>query len=146
VTVNPPEPLSDSQIDLSLEAGEQDLDAETALKYVRTRVDMDYGRMGRQQEVLLELAARLSDPETDVDLSELLDGLDALETDLNLDDLPTFLEIVRRAQDAEVSRVVVGPPDMIVFEGDRGDGRGYVLEPDPEAIRAEVTALIPPDE
>ena len=33
-------------------------------------------------------------------------------------------------------------PPLITFEGDRGDGRGYILEPDVEAIRAEVQSLI----
>jgi hypothetical protein len=36
---------------------------------------------------------------------------------------------------------VIQPP-LIVFEGDRGDGRGYILVPDVEAIRAEVQELI----
>jgi hypothetical protein len=40
-----------------------------------------------------------------------------------------------------VTNLVIQPP-LIVFEGDRGDGRGYVLEPDVEAIRAEVQGLI----
>jgi len=146
VTVNPPEPLSDPPIGLDLQPGEQELDAPTALSYVRTRIDQDYGRMGRQQEVITNLVARLVDPETDVDLSEFLSGLDSLETDLPLDDLRTLVEIARRAHDASVQRVLVQPPDMIVQEGDLGDGRGYVLVPDVAAIRAAVTALIPPEE
>jgi LCP family protein required for cell wall assembly len=146
VTVNPPEPLSDPPIGLDLQPGEQELDAPTALSYVRTRIDQDYGRMGRQQEVITALVARLVDPDTDVDLSELLEGLDSLETDLPLGDLPTLIEIARRTQDASVERVLVQPPDMIVQEGDLGDGRGYVLVPNVEAIRAAVIALIPPGE
>ena len=146
VTVSPPEPLSDPPIGLDLQPGEQELDAPTALSYVRTRIDQDYGRMGRQQEVITNLVARLVDPETDVGLSEFLSGLDSLETDLPLDDLRTLVEIARRALDASVQRLLVQPPDMIVQEGDLGDGRGYVLVPDVAAIRAAVTALIPPEE
>jgi LCP family protein required for cell wall assembly len=146
VTVNPATPLSDPPIGLDLQPGEQELDASTVLSYVRTRIDQDYGRMGRQQEVILDLVARLVDPETDLDLSELLDGLDSVETDLPLADLPTLVEIARRALDATVERVLVQPPTMIVQEGDLGDGRGYVLVPDVQAIRATVTALIPPEE
>ena len=37
--------------------------------------------------------------------------------------------------------MLIDPP-LITFEGDRNDGRGYVLEADVEAIRAEVQALI----
>jgi LCP family protein required for cell wall assembly len=136
VTVSPDEPLADPIVDLDLDAREQELDGATALAYVRTRVDTDYGRAARQQEVLLDLVSRLVSPETDVDVSQLLDGLDSFETSLPLDDLPTLLEIGRRAQDAEVTRQVLEPPEFITFEGDAGDGRGYILVPDVDAIRA----------
>jgi hypothetical protein len=69
-----------------------------------------------------------------------------LETDLPTEDLRTLVEIARRAQDATVTRELVDPPDLIVREGDLGDGRGYILVPDVAAIRALVTSLIPPEE
>ncbi|MGH2444811.1 MAG: LCP family protein [Candidatus Limnocylindria bacterium] len=141
IEVSPDAPLVDPIVNLDLEAGPQEIDATTTLGYVRTRVDQDYGRMGRQQEVVLALVERLTDAETDVDLRSVLDGLDSLETDLPLDELPTMIELVRRASDADVTRVLVEPP-LITFEGDRGDGRGYILEPDVEAIRSEVQGLI----
>ena len=141
VEVNPPEPLVDPIVDLDLEAGPQEIDAATARSYVRTRVDQDYGRMARQQEVLVSLIERLTDPERDIDVSQVLDAFDSLETDLPMDDLATLLEVARRATDAEVRNLLVEPP-LITFEGDRGDGRGYILEPDVEAIRAAVAELI----
>ncbi len=141
VEVTLEEPLVDPIVDLDLEPGTQVLDANQALGYVRTRVDQDYGRMGRQQEVIVELVDRLVDPDTDLDLAALIDGLDSLETDLPLEELPTLIELAMRAADADVSELVIQPP-LIVFEGDRGDGRGYILEPDVEAIRAEVQELI----
>ena len=141
VDVNPPEPIVDPIVELDLEAGPQEIQAGTARSYVRTRVDQDYGRMARQQEVMISLIERLTDPERDIDLRALLDGFDSLETDLPLDDLPTLIEVARRATDAEVSRLLIEPP-LITFEGDRGDGRGYILEPDVEAIRAEVAEII----
>jgi len=49
--------------------------------------------------------------------------------------------VARRATDADVQTLVIQPP-LITFAGDRGDGRGYILEADVEAIRAEVQALI----
>jgi LCP family protein required for cell wall assembly len=135
VEVNPPEPLRDATIGLDLAAGPQLLDGPTALDYVRTRVDTDYGRAARQQEVLLDLVARLVSPATDVDVAALLDGLTSFETGLPLEDLPTLLEIGRRAQSATVTREVLQPPRYISFEGDAGDGRGYILIPNVEAIR-----------
>jgi hypothetical protein len=97
--------------------------------------------MARQQEVLMALIARLVDPAIDVDLRGLLDGLDSLETDLPLDQLATLAELARRAEDAQLNEIVIDPP-LITFEGDRGDGRGYVLEPDVEAIREAVQSVI----
>ena len=141
VDVNPPDPLADPIVDLDLDAGPQELDAATALGYVRTRVDEDYGRMRRQQEVIVSLVERLTDPDAGIDLRPILDGLDSLETDLPLDQLDALLELGRRAGDAEVTNLIIEPP-LITFEGDRDDGRGYVLEADFEAIRAEVQALI----
>jgi len=141
IEVSPPEPLVDPIVDLDLAAGDQELDGPTTLAYVRTRVDQDYGRMGRQQEVSAALVRKLVDPETDLDVREVIDSLASLETDLPLDDLPTLLELTRRASDAEVHNLLIRPP-LITFEGDRNDGRGYVLEPDIEAIRAEVQGLI----
>lgn len=135
VTVRPEEPLDDDHLMFHLAAGEHELDGRTAQLYVRSRADTDYGRMARQQEVLLELARRFIDPQTDVNVARLLDGLASFQSSLPMDDLPTLIEIVRRAQQAEVTRQVLEPPEYIVFEGDRGDGRGYILEPDVEAMR-----------
>jgi LCP family protein required for cell wall assembly len=141
VEVSPEEPLEDPVVGLDLEAGTQVLDAEQTLGYVRTRVDMDYGRMGRQQEVVVDLVHRLVDPETDIDLAALIDGLDSLDTDLPLEQLPTLMELALRAGDAEVNELVIQPP-LITYFGDKGDGRGYILEPDVEAIRSEVQGMI----
>ena len=142
VDVNPPEPLNDDVFTgLHLEAGPQELDAATALLYLRTRIDQDYGRMRRHQEVFVSLINRLTDPDRDIDMSGLLGSFQSLDTDLPLDELPTLLELARRAREAEVANLVIEPP-LITREGDQGDGRGYVLEADFDAIRAEVQALI----
>lgn len=141
ISVSPPEPIVDPIVDLDLPAGDQELDGQQTLGYVRTRVDQDYGRMGRQQEVSVALVRKLIDPETDLNLREVIDSLESLETDLPLDELPTLVELARRAADADVHNLLIRPP-LITFEGDRDDGRGYVLEADVEAIRAEVQGLI----
>ena len=141
VSVEPDEPLVDPIVDLDLEAGEQHLDDEAALAYVRTRVDTDYGRAARQQEVLLEIVRGLVAPGADVDVAQLLDGLGSFQTSLPLDDLPTLLEIARRARDAEVTRQVLEPPRFISFEGVQDD-RGYILVPDVAAIRELAASTI----
>jgi LCP family protein required for cell wall assembly len=143
VDVNPPQAIDDTThgLDIHFDAGPQELDGADALLFVRTRVDKDYGRMARQQEVIRSLVERLVDPDSAIDLSALLDGLDSVDTDLPVDELPTLVELARRATSAEVQSLVIGPP-LITFEGDRNDGRGYVLEPDVDAIRAAVQELI----
>lgn len=141
IEVSPDAPIEDPAARIDIDAGQQTIDGATAEGYVRTRIDQDYGRMGRQQEVIVEIVRGLVDPERDLDVRALLDGLESLDTDLPLDDLPTMLEIARRSTDADVRRLVIAPP-LIGFEGDRGDGRGYVLEPDVEAIREAVRELI----
>ena len=136
VDVNPHAPLKDAHLDLHMKAGQQHIDGETANGYVRTRFDTDYARAARQQEVLLQIVQRLVDPETDVDIPQLLDALHSFETDLSLSDMPTFIELARRAQDAEVTGQVLNPQDgFITDEGDFGDGRGYILIPDIAKMR-----------
>jgi LCP family protein required for cell wall assembly len=142
VEVSPEEPIRDpAAAGIDIDAGTQTIDGTTAEGYVRTRFDQDYGRMGRQQEVVVEIVRGLVDPDRDLDARSLIDGFESLETDLPLDDLATLLEIARRSTDAEVEGLIIEPP-LITFEGDRNDGRGYVLEPDVEAIRDEVRELI----
>ena len=136
VDVNPHAPLNDPHLHLHLKAGPQHLNGETANGYVRTRFDTDYARAARQQEVLLQIVERLVDPETDVDIPQLLDALHSFDTDLALSDMPTFIELAHRAQDAEVTGQVLNPQDgFITDEGDFGDGRGYILIPDIAKMR-----------
>ena len=142
VEVSPDEPIQDpAAAGIDIEAGTQTIDGLTAEGYVRTRFDQDYGRMRRQQEVIVEIVRGLVDPDRDLDVESLIDGLDSLETDLPMDELPTLLEVARRSTDAQVRELIIEPP-LITFEGDRGDGRGYVLEADVDAIREAVRELV----
>jgi polyisoprenyl-teichoic acid--peptidoglycan teichoic acid transferase len=136
VRVKPQAPLTDKHLQLDIPAGRQLLDGKNAEGYVRTRVDNDFQRAARQQEVLLQLVKRLVSPNAQVDIPALLDSLHSFDTDLPLDQMPTLLELARRAQSADVTTQVLDPSDgFMTFAGDRGDGRGYVLEPDIDAMR-----------
>ena len=136
VTVNPHAPLEDAHLELHMDPGRQQINGKKANGYVRTRLDTDYARAARQQEVLLQIVQKLVDPETDVDIPQLLDALHSFDTDLSLSDMPTFVELARRAQDADITGQVLNPDDgFITDEGDFGDGRGYVLIPDIEKMR-----------
>jgi len=138
VRVNPKEPLKDAHLHLDLPAGRQLLDGLTAERYVRSRYTTnDFERAGRQQEVLLQLVKKLVAPSGNTDIPALLDSLHSFKTDLPLGDMTTLIELARRAQDAKVTAQVLDPDDgFISFAGDKGDGRGYVLEPDIDAMRA----------
>jgi LCP family protein required for cell wall assembly len=138
------ERLEDPGFGFVVEAGEQHLEGRDVLQYVQTRVDTDHGRSARQQDVLLELVRRLADPEAEVNLEELVDGLDSLDTDLPLEDLPTLVEIARRAQDASVTQEVLKPPRFAEFEGETPD-RGWVLIPNVQEMRSFVGDLMGDD-
>jgi anionic cell wall polymer biosynthesis LytR-Cps2A-Psr (LCP) family protein len=136
VRVNPQAPLVDRHLDLRMDPGPQKIDGFTAQGYVRTRFDTDYARAARQQEVILKLVSRLIDADTDVDIPALLDGLASFDTDLPLDQMPTLIELAKRAQSADVTDQVFNPQDgFISDEGDFGDGRGYILLPDIDRMR-----------
>jgi LCP family protein required for cell wall assembly len=142
VNINHPYPLSDPlYTGIQLPAGAHVLDPATALLYVRTRLDQDYGRMRRQQEVIVDLVGQLTAPDAGIDVRALVDALDSLNTNLPINELPTLLELGRRAYGAEIRYLVIQPP-LITFQGDLGDGRGYVLVADFAAIRARVQELI----
>jgi LCP family protein required for cell wall assembly len=137
VRVRPKKPLVDAHLDLDLPAGPQVLNGETAEAYVRSRYTTnDFERAGRQQAVLLDIVKRLVARSDQVDIQGLLDSLHSFATDLPLEQMPTLLELARRSQSADVTTQVLDPDDgFISFAGDRGDGRGYVLEPDVDAMR-----------
>jgi anionic cell wall polymer biosynthesis LytR-Cps2A-Psr (LCP) family protein len=128
--------LADAHLHLDISAGRQLIDGKTAEGYVRTRVDNDFQRAARQQEVLQQLVKRLVSPASTVDISALLDSLFSFKTDLPVGDMPTLMELARRAQAADVTTQVLDPDHgFMTFAGDRGDGRGYILEPNVGAMR-----------
>jgi LCP family protein required for cell wall assembly len=136
-------PVVDPNLGLNLQPGPAHLDGSQALYYTRTRVDLDYARAARQQQVLRALIARYVDPETEWSFQSLLVHLDSLKTDLDLSRLPTLLELGRRAQDAEVIGQVLGPPRFALFQGIEGPERGWVMIPNVPEMRSYAGSLIP---
>lgn len=116
-----PAPLVDAQypledgsalIRIAFSAGCQHLDGRMALAYARSRhQDSDYGRMRRQQTVLLSLRRQL-DPVKLVARAPALLGIahDDLWTSLRVADLPAIAKALRRVDAGRVSRVVFAPP------------------------------------
>jgi LCP family protein required for cell wall assembly len=141
VDVVNPYPLYDPAIGLNLPAGPAHLTGNGAARYVRTRVDMDYSRARRQQQVLMALVEKFVDPTFEVDPLAFLAGLRSLRTDIPLDKVPTFMELARRARDATVVGEVMGPPRFVLFEGYAGS-RGWIMIPNIPEIRAFARSMI----
>lgn len=134
--------LSDSKVDLFLEPGPAHLSGPQALSFSRTRVDSDYGRAGRQQQVIVALARKW----LDAGLAELLattELLGSLETDIVLEEVPTMLEIGRRSTSAAVSGIVLEPPRFSLFVGfEPNSARGWVMIPDVPEIQAYARSVL----
>lgn len=140
IEVNVPSSLSDPAIGLNLAAGVQRLSGNNALRYARSRyVDGDHARAMRQQQLVVALARALVDPAVEIDPSILL-TLPSVETNVPLTDVPTLLELGRRARDAEVSHRVLGP-DYALFEGMDG-ARGWIFIPNVMAMRGYVHSVM----
>ncbi len=128
-----------------LEAGLQTLDGATALKYVRTRFDTDYGRAERQQKVVRAVFEKVMRVGMIDDLvvraPRLLRTLsNNFETDIPL---PTMVELARHLDSATLNNV----QDMVIDKDygrehteydDEGNLTVWQIDPDTEFIRREV--------
>jgi len=134
--------LSDAKVDLFLEPGPAHLDGAQALGFSRTRVDSDYGRAGRQQQVIVALARKWLDLELG-DLIGTFSLLGSLETDIGPEQVATVLEIGRRSASAEVSGIVLEPPRFSLFVGfEPNSTRGWVMIPNVPEIRAYAASVL----
>ncbi len=135
--------LYDPRIGVDLQPGPAHLDGAQALAYVRTRNDSDYARAARAQQVIVELARRWVAPGTGSARIGLLTHLGSLQTDIELRQLPTLIEIGRRSIGAPVTAMVLEPPRFAYFVGiEPGTARGWVMIPNVAEMRALASSLI----
>ncbi|MDH4333855.1 MAG: LCP family protein [Chloroflexota bacterium] len=135
--------LYDPRIGVDLQPGPAHLDGAQALAYVRTRRDSDYARATRAQQVVVELARRWVSPDTGSARIGLLTRLGSLQTDIELRQLPTLVEIGRRSADASLTAIVLQPPRYAYFVGiEPGTARGWVMIPNVAEMRALARSLI----
>jgi LCP family protein required for cell wall assembly len=135
--------LYDPRIGVDLQPGPAHLDGAQALAFVRTRSDGDYARAARAQQVIVELARRWVSPGTGSARIGLLTRLGSLQTDIELRQLPTLVEIGRRSIDASVTALVLEPPRYAYFVGiEPGTARGWVMIPNVAEMRALASSLI----
>lgn len=117
---------------LSFTKGPTVLDAETALKFVRSRHSGtgsgDFGRIQRQQAVLKAIERKLTTPSSIASLVPLISQLyKAVESDFGLDDLLTFLQA--GAVQSGYTVVSVSLDTTNVLEDGRSSDGQYILRP-----------------
>lgn len=97
-----------------LSKGTHTLDGQTALAYVRSRKtagDTDFGRARRQQQLLVALQRKLTDPAMIPNLPGILkDAEGTVRTNFPSDRLSEMLAIGQSLDDENIRRVVLGPP------------------------------------
>jgi LCP family protein required for cell wall assembly len=134
--------IADPQVQLFLDPGPAHLNGAQALSFSRTRVDSDYGRAARQQQVIVALARKWLDPLPGT-LIGVVRLLGSLQTDIGLDELTTLFEIGRRSVTAEVNAIVLQPPRFSLFVGfEPNSTRGWVMIPDVPEIQAYARSVL----
>jgi LCP family protein required for cell wall assembly len=137
--------LYDPPISLNLQPGEQHLNMNQALSYVRSRHSTsDYARDSRQQQVLITILRKIVNPGTQINFLDLLAAMRSLKTDLPLSQFPALFELARRTAHAKLVMRVLAPPTFATFAGIDPGGRGWIQEPNLRAIRAYVASVVRP--
>ncbi|MCL4835226.1 MAG: LCP family protein [Caldilineaceae bacterium] len=127
-----------------LEAGQQHLDGEVALKYVRTRnIDSDYGRAARQQQVIQAVMDKVLQADMIPTLIAKLPQLsatmrDSVSTDMSLTAVVQIAQYVRQNSFREVRRLVLD--DRYGTESYSDDG-AWILLPDRSRIRPALVSF-----
>jgi LCP family protein required for cell wall assembly len=101
-------------IGFSLSAGLHHLDGQSALAFVRSRMgsgDSDFSRARRQQQLLVALARKLSDPKMLTRLPDLLTVAgDTVRTNFPSDRLREMIALTQDVPDNAITKIVLGPP------------------------------------
>jgi len=127
-------------------AGPQHMDGATALKYARTRhVDSDFGRLDRQQQVIMAVRDRVLSldliPQLLPHLSELMNEMgDAVQTDLQPADIIRLAQLAQQINDDSIKRGIID--DSMVVPLTTYDG-AQVLVLDREKVRPLIKDLFP---
>lgn len=102
------------KIGFQLSVGKHTLNGEDALAFVRSRKGVgnnDFERARRQQQLLIALEHKLSDPAMLPKLPKLLDdATKTITTSFPADRLEEMLALGRAMEDAKISKTVLGPP------------------------------------
>jgi LCP family protein required for cell wall assembly len=141
--INVPTELKDNQysrpqdghdITIDIKAGQQHMDGFTALAYARSRhQDSDYGRMGRQQEVLMALRKQLNPCSLVPRVPSLISDLgDSFWTDMPQSDAGALAALAQKVGAGNVNNVEMVPSVT-------GNPVGYLTVPRWATVRDIVT-------
>lgn len=123
-----------SRTGFSLGVGWHTLDGQTALAFVRSRQGLgnnDFERARRQQQLLIALRAKLTDPAMVPKIPSLLDAAaKTIRTNFPAQRLPDMLDLGRQIPDGSIVRKVLGPP----YATRATDTSIYMLIPDMAAF------------
>jgi LCP family protein required for cell wall assembly len=120
LNINVPTEIKDTQysrpqdgrdITIDIKAGQQHMDGLTALAYARSRhQDSDYGRMSRQQSVLLALRAQLQPCSLLPKVPSLISALgSAFWTDMPIEDAPALVAMAEHIGAGNVKSIELVP-------------------------------------
>ena len=129
---------------LYIAAGRQHMDGQLALKYARTRhADSDYGRARRQQQVILAIKDKVTQPGQLAALVPRLPGLILAMANSVQTDMPADKAI---ALARSIGQVDIHNPTQVVIDNTLGTETndptwGFVLEPDEYRIHAAVSTV-----
>jgi LCP family protein required for cell wall assembly len=129
---------------LYIPAGRQHMDGALALKYARTRhTDTDYGRAGRQQQVLMAVRDRIMQPGQLAALLPRLPGLaiamaNTVQTDMPVEKVITLARALGDMEQKAPQRVVIDNSIGVVSLDPK---LGYVLTPDMGKLRAAADSI-----
>ena len=108
-----PRPEDGKMISISIKAGQQHMNGHTALAYARSRHGdplADYGRMGRQQAVLVAVRAQLKPCELLPKVPDLIDALgSAFWTDMPETDAAQLAGLAQRVGTTNVKNIALIP-------------------------------------
>jgi LCP family protein required for cell wall assembly len=131
-----------------IEAGQYCMDADTVLKYARTRhQDTDFGRMRRQQQVLVAAKNKVLSvnelPRLLSRLPALLDALsESLQTDMPMSQQITLANMARRLNTDNIRQMLI---DGSMVEATILPSGAYVLMPKLDLIQPAVESFFNPE-
>ena len=133
---------------LYLEPGHYCMDADLALKYARTRhVDSDFGRMQRQQQVIMAIKNKVLStgelPHLVASAPALLNILsDSIQTDMPLSKMISLANMARKMKLDHIRRLII---DVNMVEPTITEKGAAVLMPKMDLIQAAITDFFAAD-